>query len=75
MLMSDANIIEIITVAGGLIAIIKPMLKLNTSIVKLTDAIKVINERMTNNDKRTDAHEHKLQDHEIRIDRLEHHNK
>lgn len=61
----------IITLVSFGVVIIKPMLKLNSSIVKLTDAV----ERLESNDSEikdiVKEHENKLDDHEKRIIILE----
>lgn len=61
----------IITLVSFGIAIIKPMLKLNSSIVKLTDAVESLELNGSEIKTIVKEHENKLDDHEKRIIILE----
>lgn len=61
----------IITLVGFGVAIIKPMLKLNSSIVKLTDAVESLESSGSEIKTIVKEHENKLDDHEKRIIILE----
>lgn len=61
----------IITLVSFGIAIIKPMLKLNSSIVKLTDAVENLELNGSEIKNTVKEHEDKLDDHEKRIIILE----
>lgn len=61
----------IITLVGFGVAIIKPMLKLNSSIVKLTDAVESLESNGSEIKTIVKEHENKLDDHEKRIIILE----
>lgn len=61
----------IITVVGFGISIIKPILELNSSIVKLTEAVKSLEIMQTDNKKDIKDAQDKLDDHEHRITILE----
>lgn len=85
--MDEATAIYTVVLGGGaLIAIITPMLKLNTSIVNLTNAIEHMKELDLVRDKRITKHgeeiehnhnvlvdvQHEIANHETRIRSLEH---
>ena len=62
----------IITLVSFGIAIIKPMLKLNSSIVKLTDAVERLESNGSEIKDIIKEHEDKLEDHAKRLIVLEH---
>lgn len=66
--MENNSIILLLGFIGSMIAIITPIIKLNTSITKLNVTLENMNETVTKNDKRVD-------DHEVRLVRLEEHNR
>ena len=85
--MNEANAVYTIVLGGGaLIALITPILKLNTSIVNLTSAIEHMKELDEVRDRRITKHgqeiehnkdiisdmKHELSNHEARIKSLEH---
>lgn len=61
----------IITLVGFGVAVIKPILKLNSSIVKLTDAVESLELNGSEIKTIVKEHENKLDDHEKRIIILE----
>lgn len=61
----------IITLVSFGVAVIKPMLKLNSSIVKLTDAVENLESSGSEIKDIVKEHENKLDDHEKRIIILE----
>lgn len=72
----------LVTISGLFITVVKPLLTLNTSMVKLTEEMKHVNQGLNDlNDKNTENHkriwdrmdDHRdiLNDHEKRIDHLE----
>ena len=61
----------IITLVSFGVAVIKPMLKLNSSIVKLTDAVERLESNGSEIKDIIKEHENKLDDHEKRIIILE----
>lgn len=62
----------IITLVSFGVAVIKPMLKLNSSIVKLTDAVENLESNGSEIKDIVKEHENKLDDHEKRLIVLEH---
>lgn len=86
MIDSSEAIAIVVVGCGGLVAIIAPILKLNTSIVTLTNTIESFKERMSLQQKTLDKHEddikelkfeyfensHILKNHETRLKSLEH---
>ena len=68
----DNTILTILGFIGAMIPVVTVIIKLNGTITKLNVTIDVLNKQMrTSQDDRKDIHE-QLNDHEIRIDRLEH---
>lgn len=68
----DDTILTIIGFIGAMIPVITVILKLNGTITKLNITIGVLNKQMETSQKdRKDIHD-QLNDHELRIDRLEH---
>lgn len=70
--MSNEMIMLLMGFVGSLIVIVTPILKLNSNITKLTMAIENINSTLNEYKKQIAVHSEKLNNHEIRIDRLEH---
>lgn len=64
----------IVAIISFFILIAKPMIQLNTSIVKLTDAVKNLQVFQDMNKADIASHQEKLEDHEHRITVLEEHN-
>ena len=68
----DNTILTILGFIGAMIPVVTVIIKLNGTITKLNVTIDVLNKQLrTSQDDRKDIHE-QLNDHEIRIDRLEH---
>ena len=68
------QVVTTIVVLGGLIVtIVTPMIKLNTSIVKLTDAVQNLQVFQDLNKDKLEEHQEKIEDHEHRITVLEEH--
>ena len=68
----DGTIITVLGFIGAMIPVITVILKLNGTITKLNVTIGVLNKQMETSQKdRKDIHD-QLNDHELRIDRLEH---
>ena len=61
----------IIALAGFIIGIMTPIIKLNTAITSLKCSIDALRTDLLRSDKRIDAHSLKLDDHEKRIIKLE----
>lgn len=70
--MNDTSIILLLAFLASLIAVMTPILKLNSAITKLNITIDTINKSLLDSDKIHSELDHRVQDHEIRIDRLEH---
>ena len=84
--MKDDIIILTLGFAGSLMAVISPILKLNSTITKLNVTMENVNEKIIKNDDNLGKHEehsiqkfscvdNKLDEHEIRIVKLEEKNK
>ena len=69
--MSWEIVVGIITLFGFGVAVVKPIINLNTNITHLTDSIKNLTQQIAIVNKRLDAHSDKIDDHEKRIIRLE----
>ena len=68
----DDTILTVLGFIGAMIPVITVILKLNGTITKLNVTIGVLNKQMETSQKdRKDIHD-QLNDHELRIDRLEH---
>lgn len=63
----------VVAIISFFILIAKPMIQLNTSIVKLTDAVKNLQVFQDMNKADIASHQEKLEDHEHRITVLEEH--
>ena len=70
--MNDTTILILIGFIGSLIVIISPIIKLNTSITTLNITIKNMNDQKKETDKIIREISNKVDNHEIRIDRVEH---
>lgn len=70
--MSDKLIVTIVGFLVGLITLITPLIKLNGSITKLNVIMDIVNNTLSDIEKANKNRDDKLEDHEIRIDRLEH---
>ena len=70
--MNDNTIVIILGFVVTLISVMTPIIKLNSSITKLNVTMDNVNNSITENKKTTKEQGEQLQDHEIRIDRLEH---
>lgn len=70
---------QVFTVIGALvsfvIALIKPVVNLNTSITKLTAAVDGLQKNQSNNISKVSEHTRQIADHELRISILEDHEK
>lgn len=70
--MNEAQAVYTVIIgAGALIGVITPIIKLNNSIVKLTNTIEFMVSDNKRQDSRLDAHAKELDDHERRISHLE----
>lgn len=68
----DNTIMTILGFIGAMIPVVKVVMKLNTTITTLNVTIGELNKQMKNSQSdRKEIHE-QLNDHELRIDRLEH---
>ena len=63
----------LVVLAGLIVTIVTPMIKLNTSIVKLTDAVQNLQVFQDLNKDKLEEHQEKIEDHEHRITVLEEH--
>ena len=61
----------LVVLAGLIVTIVTPMIKLNTSIVKLTDAVQNLQVFQDLNKDKLEEHQEKIEDHEHRITVLE----
>ena len=69
--MNDTLIVIIFGFIGTLITIMTPIIKLNSSITKLNVSIDNINSSLLENKRINENHEEKIQEHEIRLTKLE----
>jgi len=68
----EANAVYTVVIGlGALIGVMTPIIKLNNSITKLTTLIEYITKDNIKQDERLDSHSKKLDNHEIRITKLE----
>ena len=72
---NNISLEEFIKISVEIIAVLVPVLKLNTSITRLIVVVQELNRRLTDDDIKIENHTHKLENHEVRISRLEEHNK
>lgn len=63
----------IVVLVGLIVTIVTPMIKLNSSIVKLTDAVSNLQVFQDMNKEKLSEHQGKIEDHEHRITVLEEH--
>lgn len=64
-------VLGIIALAGFMLSVITPIIKLNANITKLGCSIDALYDAVRKSDKRIDSHSERLDDHEIRITVLE----
>lgn len=69
--MQDNVIVLLFAFIGSLIGVMTPIIKLNSSITKLNITINNLNEQFDINKQVVETHTEKLNNHELRIDRLE----
>ena len=63
----------LVVLVGLVVTVATPMIKLNTSIVKLTDAVQNLQVFQDINKNKLEEHQEKIEDHEHRITILEEH--
>ena len=63
----------LVVLVGLIVTIVTPMIKLNTSIIKLTDAVQNLQVFQDLNKNKLEEHQEKIEDHEHRITVLEEH--
>ena len=63
----------LVVLVGLVVTVATPMIKLNTSIVKLTDAVSNLQVFQDMNKDKLEEHQEKIEDHEHRITILEEH--
>ena len=63
----------LVVLVGLIVTIVTPMIKLNTSSVKLTDAVQNLQVFQDLNKDKLEEHQEKIEDHEHRITVLEEH--
>ena len=63
----------LVVLVGLIVTIVTPMIKLNTSIVKFTDAVQNLQVFQDFNKDKLEEHQEKIEDHEHRITVLEEH--
>ena len=63
----------LVVLVGLVVTIATPMIKLNSSIVKLTDAVQNLQVFQDMNKNKLEEHQEKIEDHEHRITVLEEH--
>ena len=63
----------LVVLVGLVVTVATPMIKLNTSIVKLTDAVQNLQVFQDMNKDKLEEHQEKIEDHEHRITVLEEH--
>ena len=63
----------LVVLVGLVVTVATPMIKLNTSIVKLTDAVQNLQVFQDMNKNKLEEHQEKIEDHEHRITVLEEH--
>lgn len=69
--MEAQAIYTVVIGVGGLMVVVTPIIKLNSSITKLTTLLEMIREDNKKQDGRLDSHSKKIDNHEIRITKLE----
>lgn len=69
--MENIQIIYLVSFLGGMIALITPIIKLNTNITKLTSAVEVLTKRTDEDRCKQEKTIERVEDHETRIQIIE----
>lgn len=67
----DDIVIKLLGVAGGIIAIVAPIIKLNISITRLNTTVEILVKRLGESNDSIKKHDDVLKNHEVRISILE----